>query len=86
MYNCHETSLIITFIKNCDVLSLEDNELFKKITNITNFIVKLQKTAIFKYKIGIYIIHINKKIDVSLFRDNYTISNLELKSCDFIQV
>ena len=59
MYNCHETSIIIIFIKNCDVLSLEDYELLKKITKITNFIVKLQITAIFKYKIGIYT---NKKL------------------------
>ena len=43
-------------MKNCDVLSLEDYELLKK---ITNFIVKLQITAIFKYKIGIYT---NKKL------------------------
>ena len=59
MYNCHETSIIIIFIKNCDVLSLEDYELLKKTTKITNFIVKLQITAIFKYKIGIYT---NKKL------------------------
>ena len=59
MYNCHETSIIIIFIKNCDVLSLEDYELLKKITKITNFIVKLQITAFFKYKIGIYT---NKKL------------------------
>ena len=42
------------FIKNCDVLSLEDYELLKKIEKITNLIAKLQITAIFKYKIGIY--------------------------------
>ena len=59
MYNCHETSIIIIFIKNCDVLSLKDYELLKEITKITNFIVKLQITAIFKYKIGIYT---NKKL------------------------
>ena len=59
MYNCHETSIIIILIKNWDVLSLEDYELLKKITKITNFIVKLQITAIFKYKIGIYT---NKKL------------------------
>ena len=53
MYNCYETSIIIIFIKNCDVLSLEDYELLKKITKITNFILKLQITAIFKYKIEI---------------------------------
>ena len=44
---------------NCDILSLEDYELLKKITKITNFIVKLQINAIFKYKIGIYT---NKKL------------------------
>ena len=55
----HQTCVIIIFIKNCDVLSLEDYELLKKITKITNFIVKLQITAIFKYKIGIYT---NKKL------------------------
>ena len=56
MYNCHETSIIIVFIHNCDVLSLEYYELLKK---ITNFIVKLQITAISIYKIGIYT---NKKL------------------------
>ena len=59
LYNCHETSIIIISIKNCDVHSLEDYEL---LTKITNFIIKLQITAIFKYKIGIYIIYINKKL------------------------
>ena len=61
MHNCHETSIIIIFIKNCEVLSFEDYELLKKTTKITNFLVKLQIIAIFKCKIGIYIIYINKK-------------------------
>ena len=61
MYNCHETSIIIIFIKHCDVLSLEDYQLLQK---ITNFILKLQITAIFKYKIGLYT---NKKLMFGFF-------------------
>ena len=37
LYNCHETSIIMIFIKNCDVLWIEDYELLQKITKIDSY-------------------------------------------------